>query len=354
MKTLTRLLTVAALASLFALPSFAQDAAPAAAAAANPCEEAARTEMYTKYYTEKKNTDNQKPAYDTAQQYLAKYETCNDQYSKAVRKFADAYAALSGTAKNITDFNDAVNADNYAKANASGKLLLAATPNDVRVLTLLAYRGYNLAIKDAALAPEVIANARRAAELLEAGKTPVDATGAASWKPFSNKDDALGWLNYYLGALQLKANPAEATKHLVKVAQAATTAKDEPTLYSFLAFAYEKEAEPMLAKYKTFTVENDESRLLLANINQVVDRMIDAYARAVAFSKTPAQKAEFMARLTELYKSRNNNAETGLTEKIAAAKTTPLLITTPITTLPPATPVTGNGNGNQPVAEKKP
>lgn len=359
MKTLTRLLTVAALASLFALPSFAQDAA---AAAPNPCESAERTDLYTRYYEQKKAQD-QAPAFATAKDYLAKYESaCPDQYSQAVRKFHDAYAAASGKVAVQKAFYDAVNAKDARRAIDAGRQLAAAEPDNSGIYLLTAYTAYNgvvtkgsPAYQDAGVTSETVAAANRAIEMIQAGKEPKDIAGRTSWAPFKGREDALAWANFWAGTLQYKTAPDAAVKQLIAVAQSnVAEVKEQPTVYTVLAVALESERARLAEEYKKFTEENDQSRMVLANINQIVDRQIDAYARAVAFEKDPARKTEWMNILTELYKSRNNGTTDGLQAKIDAVRTTPLLVTTPITTPPPAaTPTPAPGNG-QPVAERKP
>ena len=363
MKTLTRLLIVAALASLFALPSLAQDAA----APANPCESAERTELYTKYYEQKKAQD-QAPAFATAKEYLAKYETaCPDQYSKAVRKFHDAYAAATGKATLQKAFYDAVNAKDARKAIDAGKQLLAIEPDNSGIHLLTAFTAYNGLVtkgspvyNDAGVTSETVAAANRAIEMIQAGKEPKDVAGKTSWAPFKGRDDALAWANFWSGTLQFRNAPDAAVKQLVTVAQSnVAEVKENPTVYTVLAVALETERARLAEEYKKFSEENDQTRLLLANINQIVDRQIDAYARAVAYEKDAARKAEWMTTLTELYKSRNEGKTDGLQAKIDAIKTTPLLVTTPITTPPPAptpapTPTPAPGNGQPAAAARKP
>ena len=108
--------------------------------------------------------------------------------------------------------------------------------------------------------------------------------------------------------------------------------------------------------------ETPESKLALANINQIVDRMIDGYARAVALAGTnplyTQQKTVWNDSLTQWYKYRNNNTDTGMSQLVAGILSKPLPPEpTPLTSLPPsstpaATPVgnTGtaqtNGNGS--------
>lgn len=334
---------LAALATAFSLSAFAQDPA-ASPAAAGPCEEAARGELYKQYYDVRK-TDQPK-AYEFGKQYLAKYESCADNYSNSVKKFVVAYEKATLR----IDFFKAYDAKDVAKLNSLSRQLLTNDPNDAAVAMLTAWGAYQNLAKNPGTEADIVSSTTKAIELIEAGQQPKNLEDKVSWLAFANKEDALGYLNYALGQLMnTQKNYGESVKYLSKVAQSQSKAKEDAGLYSLLAFGYEKEREPLAEQYKTitknFTVETPESQLLLLNINQVVDRQIDSYARAVAFSTDPAKKADFMKVLTELYKSRHNNADAGLTELIAGIKAQPLLVTQPITSLPAPTPAGGTGDG---------
>ncbi|MCA1629320.1 MAG: hypothetical protein LC785_00905 [Acidobacteria bacterium] len=350
MKTLSRLLMLAALAAAFSLPAFAQDPA-ASPAATGPCEEAARGELYTQYYNAKK-TDQPK-AYELGKQYLAKYESCADNYTASVKKFVNIY----GKAVLRNNFFNAYNAKDVAKLNALGKQLLASDPNDAAAAMLSAVGVYQAvqAKNPAATDADADMFVGKAIELIEAGKVPTDLESKPSWLPFTSKDDALGYLTFTRAAQLEKANNnGEAVKLLMKVAQSASKSKEDPLLYASLARLYKIEAAPMFEKYQTYKEPTPESQLLLLNINQVVDRLIDAYARAVAYSATPADKAKYMADLTELYKSRHEGTDKGLTELIAGIKAQPLMMTQPITALPAPTPENGAGDGTAAGAQTTP
>ena len=79
--------------------------------------------------------------------------------------------------------------------------------------------------------------------------------------------------------------------------------KKSPFTYAYIAGAYETGPYAKLSdQYKAMYLGKDEtpeSKLMLANINQLVDRMIDAYARAIAAAgDDPANaqnKAQWMA-----------------------------------------------------------
>ncbi|HEX8421949.1 MAG TPA: hypothetical protein VF634_00970, partial [Pyrinomonadaceae bacterium] len=97
----------------------------------------------------------------------------------------------------------------------------------------------------------------------------------------------------------------------------------------------------------------------LNNLNQVMDRVMDAYARAIRLAGSDAKfqqaKTEWMQQLTDFYKFRNNNTTTGLDAFIASTASKPLPEPfTPQPYVPAATPAPstggtasegGNGNG---------
>jgi len=364
MRNLTRLMTLAALACLFALPTFAQETAAPAAAAANPCEEAARGEMYTRYYELKGKKDAkanpdpaaQKEAYGIGKDYLAKYASCNDTYSKAVQKFVTQYGDAVRKVGIEADFTDALykNKD-YAKAFDLGKQMLATNPENLDLLIQLGYAGYTAQSGKPSVTtfnPVSLDYAKKSIELLDAGKAP------ASWSFFKTKDEALGYLNFAMGEYMRETNPAGALPSYLKAASFAPT-KDIALTYARIAESYERGQYERLkkdfaAKFEG-KPETEESKYALNNLNQVIDRIMDAYARAISLAGSDAKfqqlKTESMQILTGYYKFRNNNTITGLDAFIAGATSKPL--PEPFTPQPyvpaPATGGTasdgGNGNG---------
>ena len=230
MKHLIRLLTFVAVVATFALPAFAQG---------NPCEEQARTDLYTKYYNEKKDTKNQKPAFETGKEYLQKYGSCNDQYTAAVKKFVDAYEKASGKFQVVK----LIEQKKYPEAFTLGKQVLASTPDDIQTIVQLAWGGLSAATSgNTSLNADTANFAQRAIQLIESGKTP------ENWAPFTSRDDTLGWMHYVLGTINLKSKPAEAANHLVKAAQFNSSSNKEPTVYYYLAFAYQQSEYKDLAE----------------------------------------------------------------------------------------------------------
>jgi len=242
-----------------------------------------------------------------------------------------------------------------------GKEILAAEPENLQVLVDLGANAYLLPpLKNAQLTAEGLGYAQKALAAIDSGKTLDD------WKPLASKDEAVAYLNYSIGALTLEKDPSAALKNLLKAAQFETLLKKSPYTYAYIAGAYETGPyAKMSEEYKRLYQGKDEtpeSKLMLANINQIIDRMIDAYARAVALA-TAAEykdvKVGWNESLTTWYKYRNSDKTDGMDQLVAGVLAKPLPPEpTPLTSLPATTPAVttpagnsgtpGNGNGAAP------
>ena len=338
MKQTIRLVILAAIMAV-ALPALTR--AQTGNGSAGECTDENKQKYYTAYYENRK--DHQDVAYDAAKKYLAACPDlpADDVYGKTLKNFIGLYEAMTRK----TQFLEAYDKKNYAEVMTLGKQVLADDPGYVRANILLGYIGYLASLGgNTSLNGESTSYAKQAIALLEAGKTPDD------WRPFLNKDDALAWLNYSLGHMNLKSAPADALPYFLKAARFESSLKKNPAIYYYIAGAYEegpyaKQTEDYNRLYKDKS-ETPESKLAQANINQLVDRAIDAYARAVALStatdpQTQKNKKDWMDRLTVLYKYRNKS-DTGLNELLAGILSKPLPdVPMPLTTLP-TPPATGS------------
>jgi tetratricopeptide (TPR) repeat protein len=337
------LLALPAFATIFQLTAQAQKptatpAAPAQTAAQGACTDEGKAAWYADF-TKFRTTDAKK-AYEAGKKYLTACPTEEGQIPAYLKKWVAAYEKEARKLK-LTDLF--VNQRKYAEAMTLAKEILAEEPDNVTAPIVLGYGGYVLAVttKNESGNAEAMNYAGKAIQAIEAGKAP------ENWVPFKSKDDALGYLYYSLGYLQRTTNPTEALANFIKAAQFDSEIKKNPQTYVFITAAYEGEYAKQSAEYERLYKDKDEtpeSKLAVANVNQLVDRIIDALARAVANAGTdaPAQaaKAQWLARLTELYKFRHNNSDTGLNEMIASVMSKPLPpVPTPLTTLP-ATPAT--------------
>ena len=262
-------------------------------------------------------------AYQAARDYLQKYNKDKDQYTDYLNKWVMFYERderkrmLPGL----------INEKKFAEAYSTGAKILADEPNYLRAQIDLGYAGYLAATaKNESFNTTALEYARKAISEIESGKAPTE------WAPFKGKDDTLAYLNYAVGFLTLKTTPDAAIDSLIKAAQYESDIKKTPSTYYFLAVAYESGPYKTLsADYQTKFAnkpETPESKAALDKLNVVMDRIIDAYARAIATAgtdpKTEQGRKDWLAAMSTYYKFRHGGADTGMTEFIATALQKPL------------------------------
>jgi hypothetical protein len=336
--------------------------APAPAAAQGACSAEAKLAIYNEFRAIFKT--EQDKAYVLAQKYLACPTAAGEE--SIATYLRDKFVAPMDKARRAPKVSALVyEQKDFTKAFEQGKLILTDEPENLRVLIDLAYAGYLASSnKVNTFNADTLAYARKAIQLLQAGGT-VD-----NWAPYTSKDEALAYLNNTIGVLTITENPSEALRNLLKAAQLEGKLKKDAITYGYIGDAYASGPYNRLsadynAKFKDKD-ETPESKLALENLNQVIDRMIDAYARAVALSGTDAasvaRKNAWMETLTGYYKFRHpNDSDAALTAMIASVMSKPLPPEpTPVTTLPTATPAatptagTGTGVGSGAAATGKP
>ncbi|HET8782256.1 MAG TPA: hypothetical protein VFM63_07555 [Pyrinomonadaceae bacterium] len=375
MKKIMMFLTMGATVALLALPVAAKNVVVAANAAQDACTQEARDALY-KTFTDNRQADPKK-AFDAAKKYLAcPVATPNESQTKII-EYLNKWVVAYEKADRINRFNDELyNKKNFQEAFKVGGEILKDEPDNTKVMVHLGANGYLVGpLNNAQLTTEAVDYARKALAALESGKSLDD------WAPLQNKDLAVAYLNYTIGSLTIEKDPAAALKHLIKSAQFETPLKKSAITYALIAGAYEtgpyaKQSQEYKDKYSG-KEETPESKLALANIHQIVDRMIDGYARAVALAgsdaKLATQKTAWNESLKQWYKFRNpNEPETGVDTLVAGILSKPLPPEpTPLTSLPAtpaattgasgtAAPTTGtpapgtNGTGNGATAPAKP
>ncbi len=364
MKKITMFVMIGATVALFALPVSATNLNTVSNdSAQDQCTTEAKDAAYKKFLELRK--DDQAKAFEEAKKYLAcpVGDTVTPETQKIIdylKKWSTAYEKGMKKIK----FTTLLYTDKkYPEAYALGREILAEEPDNLKILVDLGANGYVVApMKNAQLNTESLDYARKALQQIESGKTVED------WAPLANKEAATAYLNFTIGTLTLEKEPANALKNLIKAAQFETPLKKSPFAYAYIAAAYETGPyATMSEEYKRLhggKDETPESKLALANINQIVERMIDGYARAVALAGSDAQfatqKAVWTESLTTWYKYLNpTDAQlTGMNQLIASVLSKPLPPEpTPIVSLPPSTPSatpigntggTTNGNGAAP------
>jgi hypothetical protein len=287
------------------------------------------TEDEYKVTTYKKFVENREPnpaaAYQAAKDYMARYNKEDDQYTRYLKQWISAFEKDE---RQDTLLRSIYGEKNYTAGFGLAKQVLADDPEDVKALIALGYGGYlaTTNAKNETFNADSVRYGQKAIQLIESGKTP------DAWEPFKSREDAVASLNYAIGFIEMKPRPEEAIGRFIKVIQIDSELRKTPSPYFLLAGAYEKGPYQRLsADYsKRFAnqPETPESKAELENINRVMDRIIDAYARAVALAGNNPQyqvgKAEWTKQLTALYKFRHENSDAGLNEFIAGVLATPM------------------------------
>jgi len=332
MKRIIILLAVTALFAVFAVPVLAQT---------KECNDEFKSATYSKWWDNRK--EHQDVAYQVAKEYLATCTT-EDQYTKALSKFVKDYEAATADVTNKKQFDEAFQKKNYADQIRLGKAILVTEPDNSAVYVVMGLAG----LGDPNLLNESAQYAKKAIELIEVGKP---------FAPLTSKDQALAYLNYVVAKSNLKSNPTGSIPNFLKAAKYESDLKKNPQLYLELAGAYGEGPVTKLSeayRAKNYTVETPESKLEVANINQAIDRQIDALARAAALTTDAANKKAVMDVLTGLYTDRNKSAA-GLNELVANVLSKPLPEPpTPITSLPTPTAPTAAAAASQPPASTNP
>ena len=275
----------------------------------------------------KRFVDNRVPnpdaAYQAARDYLTKYTKDKDQYTDYLSKWVAAYERDDRKRQ----LGGLINEKKFDEAYKVGAKILADEPDYLRAQIDLGYAGYLAASnKDESHNADALMYARKAIQTIESGKAP------SEWSPFKGKDDTLAYLNYAVGFLTLKTSPEQAIDSLIKAAQYESDIRKTASTYYFLAVAYEAGPyKTMSAAYQTNFAnkpETPESKAALEKLGVIMDRIVDAYARAIATAgtdpKTEQSRKEWLAQATNYYKFRHNGSDAGLTELITNALQKPL------------------------------
>jgi hypothetical protein len=342
MKNVLRLLVFAALVTVFALPSYAQDAAPAQTGPCSPAEAEARAALYNKFRENfNKSAELQKTAYESGKEYLGKYGACTDASEVQITKYIQNWVTKYEKATLEFNCTKAVN-ESPATAFTACKPYVDANADNPKVYLLLVTAGVkNVQAKNEATNADAANAARRALSLIEQGKT------ADSWLPFTSQAEAAPGLNYYVGFFTLKNSPAEAATYLLKAAQSNSSFAKEPTTYDFLAAAYiNSELKGLVTDYKAKCEGKDaspECDTLLNKVNAVTHRIVDAYARATALTTAGPAKDARRANLSTFYKQLHDGKEDGMNELVSGILAKPVML--PGQEPPPPAPATSAADG---------
>jgi hypothetical protein len=287
------------------------------------CDTDAETALYNKFLENfKGSADRQKAASQTGKEYLAKFGTCPSENEKKITEYIQKWIAKYEAAVADYDCGNAVD-KTPTQAFDLCQPFVAKDPENLRPWLLMTLAGAkNGAAADRKLKESALNAAKRSLALIADGKT-VD-----NWILGKQKEDAVGAVNYYAGFFALDSSPGEAAKYFLAAARSAGSYSKEPGVYDALARAiYNSDYKAAATEYNSKcggTSTASECDALYAKAGQVLDRVIDAYARAVALSKDPSAVSATRNNLTSLYKQRHDNSDVGLDKLITDSLSKPL------------------------------
>lgn len=293
-----------------------------AAAADAQCETDAETALYNSFLANYKGTpQEQKAAYVAAKDYVAKYGTCPSDAEKKVTDFVQKWMAKYELAVAEYDCTTAVSAT-PDKAFDLCQPYVAKDAENLKAYLLLTFAGAKTGkTTDSKIRDNTLQAARKTLAMIAAGKT------TDNWIFGKEQADAVGAVNYYAGFYLLDTAPAEAQTYFVNAAKTTGTYAKEPAVYDALARAiYNNEYKTAATDYnvKCSTNPVSECDALYAKAGQVLDKVIDAYARAVALGKDSPSVSAAHTNLIAVYKVRHDNSDVGLDKLLAEVLLKPL------------------------------
>ncbi|MBA3353965.1 MAG: hypothetical protein H0U23_16355 [Blastocatellia bacterium] len=291
------------------------------------CDTEAVTALYNKFLTDHKGTPEQrKAASETAKEYLSKFGECPTDAEKKIAAFVKGWQSRFEAELIESSCTNAVD-KTPAQAFQLCQPYLAKDRENLRAYLLLSHAGFKSARgADQSAKAETVKAARKALELIKSGKS-VD-----RWILADNKDETAGTLEFYSASLTADTTPVETAASMRNLARSSTSYSKDPTTYLYLGGSlYASEAKKLIEDYKQTCIGKDgtpECNAASAKIDAAIDRVIDAYARAVALSAGKPEFARVAAAakpaLTDLYRERHENSETGLDKFIAEVLSKPI------------------------------
>lgn len=274
---------------------------------------------YKKFFDNYQSPAGQQAAYKAAKEYLQN-KPQDEEQAKYVAEWVGKYER----AVREVEVRNLILQKNFPEAVKKGKEALASDPDNLYLLYDIVSASVQAGSGDPSLPQDGITMGLKAIQLVESG------TALPPGEIFATRDEILGRLN--LSVAQLKLNqhePEDALPYIAEALRHPGAVQKAPETYYNLAFAYENGPYKKLASAYNDNFadkpETEEGKQALSRVNDITDRTIDAYARAVALVDAKSDvRGRWMAHLTELYKSRHDGSDTGLQEMISRVLTQPM------------------------------
>lgn len=274
---------------------------------------------YKKFFDNYQSPAGQQVAYKAAKEYLQ-----NKPQDEDNAKYLAEWVGKYERAVREAEVRSLILQKNFPEAVKKGKEALASDPDNLYLLYDIVSASVQAGSGDPSLPQDGITMGLKAIQLVESG------TALPPGEIFATRDEILGRLN--LSVAQLKLNqhePEDALPYIAEALRHPGAVQKAPETYYNLAFAYENGPYKKLASAYNDNFadkpETEEGKQALSRVNDITDRTIDAYARAVALVDAKSDvRAKWMAHLTELYKSRHDGSDTGLQEMISGVLKQPM------------------------------
>jgi hypothetical protein len=281
-----------------------------------------KEDLYARFsdYKRNPNPEQQRFAYPIAKDYLRRWGGQTDAETKEVHRWVLEYER----AMHQGALYAAYNAKDYLKTFEIGRPLIKSDPEYFFALSIMTEAGFDNSLTgNTTLNNESADYARRAIRLLEEGKvTKAD--------PFKSLEVARGFLNFAYGTFVRDDMPVQAAAAFSKAVKADSPYRTDPVAYHRLGVAILKgEFAQLSAEYNQKfggKPSSAEQTAMLKRLENLVNQVIDSYARAVALSTKPEQQAareKILGQLTTLYKN-FHNSDKGLNELISTVLSKPI------------------------------
>jgi len=177
---------------------------------------------------------------------------------------------------------------------------------------------------------------------------------------FTSKDDALGWMNLYLGYITAvgQKNRQGALPQLYKATQGSSSSTKSPAPYDIIGGYYSEELNKLVDQIQAKAKDQkdtdppdvaqkkvDEIEALVAQSNGIAERVMDAYARAYTLSKDAAYKTKAKKIIEDAYNVRFGKREpvdTWISSAVSKPFPDPTSPVQPISDPKPAKTTTGD------------
>ncbi|HKP67964.1 MAG TPA: hypothetical protein VJV05_01695 [Pyrinomonadaceae bacterium] len=291
------------------------------------CDPDAIATVYQKFVDNHKGPAEQKQkANEYGKEYLAKFGDCTGEDEVKVTKFIKEWQAKYQAWLNESTCITAVDRT-PAKAFELCRPYVARDPENLRAHLLLSLAGFKIAkTADKATKEEAVKAMRKSLDLISAGKS-VD-----PWVFGGTKEEAIGTLEFFSASLTIDTDPAGAAAAMLRLAHSNSSYNKDPNTYFYLARSINNsEVKKQVAEYNekcSGAIPPVECEAFNDKIDGVIDRVIDAYARAVALSNDKPEHASVTTaakpELVELYKKRHGNSDAGLEKFVAEVLSRPI------------------------------